>query len=109
LPYFDPANAESEQQHYLKVAADEVARLAPAPDPAEVDAATIADYEARAARAERLLLNYLTQTSGGVVSGKSLSGVGSRSFASEARRTVRGIVRGAMGGFYVGAGSVPIL
>ncbi len=65
MPYYDPQTAESEEQHYLKLAADEVQRLAPAPNP------VTADYTARAARAERLLLNYLINTQGGSLSSVS--------------------------------------
>lgn len=103
MPYFNPTSAESEEQHYLKVASDLVQRWAPAPDPEP------ADYAAKAARAERLVMNYLQQTGGGVLSGKSLSGM-SRSFAGDARRAMRSIVREQMGDYYIGAGrSVPIL
>lgn len=97
MPYYDPATAETEEQHYLKVAADLVQRLAPAPT------TVTADYTAKAARAERLLLGYLKATSGGVLSGKSLSGVTSKSFADAAG--VRRIVAQSMGGYYTGGAS----
>jgi hypothetical protein len=91
------------EDDYPIIAADEVARLAPPPDP------LTEDYAARAARAERLLVNYLTQTSGGVVSAKSLSGVGSKTFSPAAASIVRSIVRGAMGSHYTGGGNVAYL
>jgi hypothetical protein len=99
-PYYDPATAESEQAHYLAVAADLVQRLAPAPDPLP-DPDT---YSPRAARAERLLLNYLTQTKGGTLSAKGgiPGAAGSKTFASEP--AVRAIVKGVMGDYYTGGG-----
>ena len=93
MPYFDPATAESEEQHYLKVAADLVQRYAPVPDPEP------ADYAAKAARAERILLGYLQNTSGGQFS--SLSGkAGSLSFRE--LKAIREVVSGAMGDYYTG-------
>ncbi len=91
MPYYDPQTAESEEQHYLKLAADEVQRLAPAPNP------VTADYTARAARAERLLLTYLSNTQGGSLS--SVSGrAGSLSFVQ--MDVVQRIVRAEMGQYY---------
>lgn len=91
MPYFDPVTAESEDAHYLKVAADLVQRFAPVPDPVP------GDYAAKAARAERLLLNYLTSTSGGLLTSASIS-AGSLSFADI--KVVKGIVRTTMVPYY---------
>ncbi len=91
MPYFDPQAAESEEQHYLKLAADFLQRLAPAPDPVTTD------YTERAARAERLLLNYLVNTQGG-----SLSSVSARagSLAFVQFNLLQRSVRAALGPFY---------
>lgn len=98
MAYYNPATAESEEAHYLAVAADLVQLYAPTPDPPP----TPDTYSPKAARAERLLLNWLTQTSGGVVSGESLSGVGSTSYSGEAKKVARQIVRDTMGDYYRG-------
>ncbi len=88
----DPALLE---EAYHEAAADAVQRWAPAPVPMpEPDT-----YSARAARAEMLVFNYLRQTSGGVVTGKSLSGLGSKSFAGD-MSTLKAIVKDAMGLYY---------
>ena len=92
-------SAVDETDDYRIIAADMIAKYAP--PPTVVAPATVpAEYYARAARAERLLVNYLTQTGGGVVAGKSLSGLGSFSYSAEALKTVRSIISGAMGGYY---------
>ncbi len=95
MPYFNPATAESEEALYLGVAADVVQQLAPAPDPVP------ADYPARAARAERLLLGWLRATRGGVLTSKSVSGVASKAYAKNPE--VRALVASAMGPHYAGA------
>lgn len=91
--------AVDETDDYRIIAADMIARYAPPPTaPATIPA----DYYARAARAERLVTNYLEQTSGGVVSGQSLSGVGSFSYSGEALKAIRSIISDAMGDYYQG-------
>lgn len=99
MPYYDPATAESEEEHYLNVAADIVAELAPPPEPETLE------YQDKAARAERLLLNWLTATKGGTLTAKGgiPSATGSKTFSE--MKVVRSIVRGSMGEFYTG-GSV---
>lgn len=170
-PFYNPATAESEEQHYLKVASDLIRRWAAPPDYSPLgeditatsttipvlDLAEFPDsgsvqlederitytarsategagnltgaargqsgttaathsagaivyslpsgYAAKAARAERLVMNYLTQTSGAVVSGKALSGVGSKSFSSTAMKDMRRIVAEAMGDYYTAGNS----
>lgn len=96
MPYYDPATAESEEQHYLNVAADIVADLAPPPD------SETTEYQDKAARAERLLLNYLSSTSGA-----SLTSVGGRSgsLSFTQMEAVRNIVASSMSAYYTG-GSV---
>ncbi len=88
----DPAALE---EAYHEAAADAVQRWAPAPVPMPAPDT----YSARAARAEMLVFNYLVQTSGGVVTGKSLSGLGSQSFAGD-MGALKAIVKDAMGLYY---------
>lgn len=95
--------AVDETDDYRIIAADFVSKYAP--PPTVVAPATVpAEYYARAARAERLVTNYLKQTSGGTASGKSLSGLGSFSYSNEALKTVRSIISGSMGDYYRGGG-----
>ena len=104
MAYFDLDtlnDSDATLEDYAATAADLVQRWAPVPDPEP------ADYPARAARAERLVLNYLMQTAGGVLTGKSISGVTSKSFASDAG--VRSIVARTMGSYYHGTRSVRIV
>lgn len=88
----DPALLE---EAYHGAAADAVQRWAPAPVTIPVPDM----YSARAARAEMLVFDYLRQTSGGVLTGKSLSGLGSKSFAGD-MSTIKAIVKDAMGAYY---------
>lgn len=91
-PYYDPVTAESVEDFYLGVAADMVQRLAPVPDPVP------SDYEVKAARAERLLFDYLAGTQGASLT--SVSGdPGSLSFTDIDK--VKAIVRSSMGSYYV--------
>lgn len=83
--------AVDEGDDYLIIAADIVQQLAPVPVPLPVPDT----YSPRAARAERLIRNFLVQTSGGAVTSKSLSGLGSKGLASMS--AVKSIVAGAMG------------
>ncbi len=99
MPYFDPDNltdAEATLDDYLAIASDIVMALAPAPSPLP------ADYPARAARAERLLLGWLRATRGGTLTAKGgiPGATGSKSFSS--LPVVQGLVRSAMGEHYVG-------
>lgn len=97
----------------LADAADQLQKYAPyVPRLDEEDGeAPPEDYRNRAARCERRLYRYMKES--GNLSGKTLSGVGSRSFKdmAEARR----IVRDVMGPYYRGAAraggtsSVPIV
>ncbi len=91
MPYFDPVAAESEEQHYLEVAAAAVQELAPAPDPLPAPDT----YSTRAARAERLLLGWLRTTKGGIP-----GATGSKTFSS--LPVVQNLVRSAMGPYYMG-------
>lgn len=97
-PYFDPATAEPVEQHYRHVAGELVQSWAPAPDPEP------ADYPTKAARAERLVYDYLRATGGAVIDSRSLSGVGSKAFNTKGLDTVRRIVADAMGDYYTGGG-----
>lgn len=106
MPYFNPAQPGSDVDFYLGVAADVVQRLAPTPRVTPPDTVPL-EYMDRAARAERLLYNWLTQTKGGTLTGKSLSGVSSKAFANQ--DAVKNIVRTAMAHYYTGGGvAVPI-
>lgn len=96
MPYFDidnHADAEATAEDYLAVAADVVQQLAPAPDPEP------ASYAERAARAERLVYNWLVSTKGGALSAKGgiPGATGSKTFAS--LPVVRNLVAGAMGAY----------
>jgi len=84
--------AVDEDEDYLAIAADMVARYSAAPDP------LTSDYLARAARAERLIANYLTQTQG-FISGAALTGTGSVSFSENGMKNVKAIVAQAMGDY----------
>ncbi len=88
----DPALLE---EAYHEAAADAVQHWAPAPVPMPVPDT----YSPRAARAEILVFNYLQQTSGGVVTAESLSGVGSSSFVGD-MSALKAIVKDAMGVHY---------
>jgi hypothetical protein len=68
---------------------------APPPDPEP------ADYNGKAARAERMLASHLYET-GGYLSGKSLSGVGSKSYDAKGDG-LRTMAKAAMGAYYKGA------
>lgn len=100
MPYSDLDDARDPaalEEAYHEAAADAVQRFAPAPDPMPVPDT----YSARAARAEMLIFNYLRQTKGGVLTGKSLSGLGSKSFASD-MKAIKSIVKDTMGTYYGG-------
>ncbi len=101
MPYFDPATAESEERHHLGVAADIVQELAPAPSPLP----SPDTYTPRAARAERLLLNWLASTRGGTLSAKGgiPGATGNKTFSS--LPVVQDLVASAMGPHYQGPGS----
>lgn len=78
---------------YLAIAADIVRDLAPVPSPLPIPDT----YSPRAARAERLIRNFLVQTSGGALTSKSLSGLGSKGLAS--LPAIKSIVAGVMGAY----------
>lgn len=105
-PYFDPDNytdADATAEDYLQTASDIVASLAPPPAPPPLPE----DYPARAARAERLVYNWLVSTRGGTLTGKGgiPGATGSKSFAEQ--RVVQNIVKNAMGPYYVSGSSAP--
>lgn len=91
-------------QDALDAAADVVQSLAPAPSAEDVTAEELADYEGRAARAERALYRYIVSDAPNL-SGKSLSGVGSFSYKTD--REARRLVREIMGSWC--ANSLPLL
>lgn len=78
---------------YLIMAADIVQELAPAPALLPVPDT----YSPKAARAERLIRNFLVQTSGGAVTSKSLAGLGSKTLSS--LPAIKSIVAGVMGSY----------
>lgn len=92
-PYYEPG-FESSEDIYRRIAADVVAELAPPPEPETVE------YQEKAADAEFLVLEWLKSTKGGILTSKSLSGLGSKSFAD--MKPVRSIVRAQMGSYYSG-------
>ncbi len=107
-PYFDPDNytdADATAEDYLAVASDIVQRLAPAP--AELPLPE--DYASRAARAERLIYNWLVSTRGGTLTGKGgiPGATGSKSFA--AHETIKSIVSTTMGRYYLGSNTLSSL
>jgi len=107
MPYFDIDtlnDAEATLEDYLAIASDMVQKYAPTPDPLP-DPDT---YSPRAARAERLVLNYLSQTQG-FIEGASLTGTGSVSFSENGMKNVKAIVRETMGSYYAAGGSYSIV
>lgn len=84
---------------YLAIASDMVRDLAPPPDPLPVPDT----YSPRAARAERLLLRYLSSTDGGVFKSKSISGAVAFSYNDDTQ--VRKIVAASMGDYFKGSDS----
>ena len=107
MPYSDIddiKDADVLAETYHETAADLVQRYAPTPDPLPAPD----PYSPRAARAEILITNWLTQTKGGVLSSKSLGAGGyssSKGFTSGGLAVVRGIIRDSMGVYYAGSGS----
>ena len=83
------------------LAADLVSRWAPVPDPLP----SPDDYTPKAKRAELFVGRYLWATQG-YISGRSLSGVGSRSFKDD--KEVRRIVKESMGDYYTAGESYTI-
>lgn len=96
------ADQAAKASDVLSDAADFVARLAP--PPAEPPPA---DYQAKAARCERRVFAYLWDTGGGYITGSSISGAVSDSFAGIAgvREIVESVMGEYAGGKQVVAGS----
>ena len=93
MGYFDPGvlnDPEATLDDYAAIAADAVQKLAPVPTPVP------ADYPGRAARAERLILNWLQSTSGGLLTSGGASGL-SAGFAGMPE--VKAIVASSMGSY----------
>ena len=104
--------AANPDDDYLLTASDLVRRMAPPP----TDTALLSDYNARAARAERMVTNYLKDTSG--YKRSTSAGVDGLSISESYGDLsgVEGIVAGAMGAYYLApnrrdarTGPVPIV
>jgi hypothetical protein len=96
VAYYDPEPDTTEEEMYAGLAADELQKLAPVPDP-EPD-----DYAGKAERAEFLIYRYLVGTSGGLLSSKSVAGI-SKSF--NAWQSVKDQVIATMSPYVVGGTS----
>lgn len=109
MAYFDPNVALSDDEYYVDLASDILARLAPVPTPVPpattVDPTTMADYAARAERGEKLLFDWLSNTQGGALNGAS-GAQGSVNFAQ--LKVVQDIVRQAMGTYFTAQSAVRI-
>lgn len=101
MPVFDPDAALTTEELYAELATDLVERYAPAPVPLPAPDT----YTDRQARAQQLVYDWLTATGGGIVASKSLSGVGSRSYTSDASQRVKNIIEETMGEWYTDGGS----
>ena len=93
--YHPAAQGQGRASDILALAADMVAKWAPAPAPVP------ADYPPKAGRAERFVAAYLFDT-GGYIQGDSLSGVSSTSYMIQGEGTVKRIIAQAMGDYYAG-------
>ena len=95
--YHPAAQGQGRASDILALAADLVAKWAPAPDPVP------ADYPPKAGRAERFVAAYLFDT-GGYISNDSLSGVSSTGYQADAKM-VKSLIAQAMGDYYTGGGA----
>lgn len=95
-PYYDLNAPESEAVLFSRIAAGYVQDLAPVPDP-EPD-----DYADKAAAAEYLVYNYLTQTKGAIVSSQSARGL---SLTLADRKNVEALIAPVMGTYFAGPSS----
>lgn len=97
LDLYDFRDTDARDEDYLEIASAIVQELAPVPEP-EPD-----DYAPKARAAERLVFNWISSTSGGSLTSKSIAGTISFSFSDQ--KVVRRMVKGVMGDYYTGGTS----